>query len=481
MNLLEAGLGRVRWMMGMLAVCSLTGACAQAQWTPELKAKVDAAAEQVLTQTGVPSAEVGIVAGGKIVMTAAYGDARLDAGSDPALKAMPAMKYPIGSISKQFTAAAVLLLAQDGQLSLDGTVSRWFPELTRANEVTLREILSHTSGYEDYAPQDYTIPLWVGPADPLKLVHEWAEKPLDFEPGTEWQYSNTNFVLAALIVQKASGMPYWEFMESRVIRPLGLKDVINLDTDRLKVEPLGYMRNALGPLRPAQMEGPGWYFGDASLAMPVASLLDWDISLMDETLLKPASYKAMETEVKLKNGDGTHYGFGMEVLNVKGRRLLEHSGEVGGFVAENMVFPDDKIAIAVLTNEEASSAASTIARAIAPLVLPPSSPAAKPEDSGKAAAETQARTILSGLQAGTLDRALFTPDCNFYFSEVAIGDFKSSLGPLGSISSLTEEGEELRGGMVFREFAVKFGNGTALTLTTYTMPDGKLEQFLVGP
>jgi CubicO group peptidase (beta-lactamase class C family) len=460
-------------MTGMLAVCGFTAA--QAQWTPQLRAKVDEAAQQVLRQTGVPSAAVGIVIGGKVAMTAAYGDARLD----PLVKATPAMKYPIGSISKQFTASALLLLAQDGKLSLDDTVSRWFPELTRANEVTVRELLSHTSGYEDYAPQDYTIPLWVQPADPLKLVHLWAEKPLDFDPGTQWQYSNTNFVLAALIVQKASGEPYWDFMESRVIRPLGLQHVINLDTDRLQVEPLGYMRNALGPLRPAQMEGPGWYFGDASLAMPVESLLGWDISMMDETLLKAASYREMETPVKRKNGEATNYGLGVQVLHALGHRLIEHSGEVGGFVAENMVFPDDKIAIAVLTNEEASSAASLIARAILPMVLPPV--VAKPMDAAKLAAEAQAKAILTGLQAGKLDRSLFTADGNFYFSPVAIGDFKDSLGPLGAIESLTEASDELRGGMVFREFAVKFANGTALTLTTYTMPDGKLEQFLVGP
>ncbi len=465
----------LRGAAGLVWVCTCISA--QGQISPELRAKVDEAAADVLEKTGVPSAEVGIVQGGKVVYAKAYGDARLV----PELKASQAMRYPIGSISKQFTAAAVLLLQQDGKLTLEDPVSRWFPELTRAKDVTLRELLSHTSGYEDYAPQDYTIPLWVRPANPLDVVHEWAEKPLDFEPGTQWQYSNTNFVLAALIVEKASGMPYWQFMEGRVIEPLHLKEVINLDTDRKAVEPVGYMRNALGPLRPAQMEGPGWYFGDASLAMPVASLLEWDISIMDETLLKPASYQAMETEVKLKNGEGSHYGLGVQVLDRNGRRIIEHSGEVGGFVAENVVFPDDKVAIAVLTNEEASSAASEIAKAIAPMVLPAAPTPVKAEDTGKSAAESQAKKVLSGLQAGKIDRALFTADCNFYFSAQAIEDFKDSLSKLGPIKELKEEVEELRGGMVFRAFGVTFANGTNLELTTYTTADGKLEQFLVAP
>ena len=470
---------RTGWFAGLAAVVWLgLGGVAGAQMSPEVRAKVDAAAAEVLAKTGVPSAQVGIVVGGKIVLATAYGDARLK----PDVKATAEMKYPVGSISKQFTATAMLLLVEDGRVSLDDTVSKWFPELTRANEVTIREILSHTSGYEDYAPQDYTIPLWVAPADPLKLVHLWAEKPLDFDPGTQWQYSNTNFVLAALIVEKASGMPYWEFMKTRVLGPAGLKDVINLDTDRAQVEPLGYMRNALGPLRPAQMEGPGWYFGDASLGMPVADLLRWDISMIDETLMKRTSYASLEAEVELKNGTGTHYGLGVQVMVVGGRRMIEHSGEVGGFVAENLVFPDDKVAIAVLTNEEASSAAGEIAKAVAPLLLTPSAAVKQVEDGGKAAAEAQAREILSGLQKGKIDRGLFTDDCNFYFSNTAIGDFKNSLDPLGAVKELTQESTELRGGMVFRVFALKFpdAKGTSLTLTTYTMPDGKLEQFLIG-
>jgi D-alanyl-D-alanine carboxypeptidase len=461
-----------------LLLCSISAAAsapASAQMTPELRTRVNAAASQVLEQTGVPSASVGIVMDGKVVLTAAYGNARLA----PEVKAAPEMKYPVGSITKQFTATAILLLAQDGKLSLDDTVSKFFPELTRANEVTIRELLSHTSGYEDYAPQDYTIPLWVKPVNPLELIHKWAEKPLDFDPGTEWQYSNTNFVLAALIVQKASGMPYWEFMQTRVFGPLGLNGVINLDTDRARVEPQGYMRNALGPLRPAAMEGPGWYFGDASLAMPVGDLLRWDIGILDRKLLQPASYDRFETEVKLKSGKGSGYGLGVELSERNGHRMIEHSGEVGGFVAENAIYPDDRIAIAVLTNEEASSAASAIARAIAPLLL--AAPvAAGPVDAGKAAAEAQAKAILTGLQAGELDRSLFTDDGKFYFSAQAIGDFQSSLAPLGAIAEVSERAAELRGGMTFRAFTIRFATRT-LRLTTYTMADGKLEQFLVGP
>ena len=461
------------WVGFASAVASVTLACGSAahpQMPPELKRSVDAAAQKVLAATGVPSAQLGIVREGRIVYTAAYGRARLW----PDVAAAVTMQYPVGSISKQFTAACVLLLVEDGKTSLDDPVSRWYPELTRASDVTIRMLLSHTSGYSDYAPQDYTIPAWTKPVDPEKIIREWAGKPLDFEPGTKWQYSNTNFVLTALIVQKVSGMPFWQFLESRVLRPLALKDVLNLDTDRDRLAPQGYMRNALGPLRPATLEAPGWYFGDATLAMPVADLLTWDISIIDRALLKPASYIAMETEVKLKDGTGSQYGLAVDVRMRDGHREISHSGEVGGFVAQNTIYPDDKIAVAVLTNQEASSAASAIARAIEPLLLGDGTSGA-----ADLAATSQVRAMLSDLAKGRLDRSKLTPDCSSYFSSETIGDFASSLSPLGAITDLKQTQKALRGGMTARGYTVKYATGKTLFLSTYTMPDGKFEQFLV--
>ena len=216
---------------------------AAAQLSPAIEAKIDEAAQKIVTDTGVPSASVGIVQNGRIVYTHAFGMAKLQ-------PATATMAYPVGSISKQFTATAVLLLQQDGKLKLDDPVANFFPQLTRAKDITLRNLLTHTSGYQDYAPQDYTIPRWKQPGDPLQLVEEFAGKPLDFEPGTQWQYSNTNFVLAALIVQKVSGVPFAEFMKTRVLQPARLENVLNLNTQQKDLRVTGYMRNALAPLRP---------------------------------------------------------------------------------------------------------------------------------------------------------------------------------------------------------------------------------------
>jgi D-alanyl-D-alanine carboxypeptidase len=460
------------------ALIALAAARAPAQGVntlpADLAARVRDAVTDVIAKTNVPSAEVGIVRNGRIVYVAAFGHARLS----PPLVASPNMHYAIGSISKQFTTAAVMLLVQEGKLTLDDPVSKYFPELTRASEVTIRNLLSHTSGYEDYAPQDYTIPAWTKPTTAEAIVHEWATKPLDFDPGTQYQYSNTNFNIVGLIVEKASGQPFWRFLSSRVLVPLGLTHTIDLDTQRDQLEPTGYFRHALGPLRPALMEAPGWYFADGEMAMPVGDLLIWDISLMNETLLAPGSYAAMEAPMRLKNGREIGYGLGLSVGVLSGHRMVSHGGEVGGFVASNTVLPDDKIAVAVLTNQEASPAAGAIGRALAGLMLG-AGPDTASADAGKA--EALVHRVLAGLQKGTIDRTLFTPNANFYFDATAIKDYASSLAPLGAITAVRQTGKSLRGGMTFRGFAVEFSGGAKVAISTYMTDDGKYEQFLVEP
>jgi len=409
---------------------------------------------------------------GEIVYTHAYGKARLD----PPLPASPGMRYSIGSISKQFTAAAVLLLEQQGRLSVDDPVSKYIPGLTRGDEVTIRMLLSHTSGYQDYWPEDYLMPPMRKPTTAQHILDTWAKKPLDFEPGTKWQYSNTNYVIAGLIVEKVSGEPLMKFLQEHIFAPLKMQSVYDTDLARLgDTDAEGYIRYALGPLRPAPKEGAGWMFAAGELAMPAYDLALWDISMMDRSLLAPGSYQQMFTSVKLKDGTDTGYGLGVFTTPRMGHAALEHTGEVSGFVAENIVFPDDKAAIVVLTNQDASSAASAIARQLTPLVLGIEAKSAQ-------GAEAQTLRIFKGLQQGQIDRTLFTENCNAYFSQQALEDFASSLKPLGDPVSFRQVAEEMRGGMTFRVFAVEFARTPQrLRVTTYTMPDGKLEQYLVIP
>ena len=462
--------GRIRRGFVFICIC-LNAAILYAQnATPisaALQEKVDAVVGQALTSTGIPSASIAIVQNGAITYLHAYGEGRID----PLTPATPSMRYSIGSISKQFTATAVLLLAEQGKLSLDDPVSRFVPNLTRGSEVTIRELLSHTSGYQDYWPQDYVPPFMLQPVTADKILDLWARKPLDFDPGTEWQYSNTNFVIAGLIVEKASGEPLLQFLSEHIFVPLGMKSVMNIDQNRLtETDATGYLRYALGPPRLAPKEGKGWLFAAGELAMPAEDLARWDISMIDQTVLKPVSYAQMETEVQLKNGLGTHYGLGVHVGQQFGQRQIDHGGEVSGFTAHNMVFPDARMAVVVLVNEDSVGASGDIARDIAGLLF-------RESDAGKQ--ENQSREIFAALQHGKINRALFTDNCNSYFTEQALKDFASSLGPLGSPLEFTQTYKQDRGGMTFRLFDVRFAQKT-VEVWERVMPDGKIEQYQVG-
>jgi D-alanyl-D-alanine carboxypeptidase len=436
-----------------------------------MAAQVDTAAAKVLSSTGVPSASIAVVQDGKVAYVKAYGKARLE----PPIAADPSMQYSIGSVSKQFTAAIILFLAQDGKLTLDDPVAKYLPDLTRANEVTLRQVLSMTSGYQDYWPEDYLMTSMMKSTTPQHILDVWAKKPLDFDPGTQWQYSNTNYVIAGRIAEIVGGKPLMDQLQERIFRPLKMTGVFNSDASQLPAnDPTGYYQHALGPLRPVPLAGTGWVFAAGELAMPASDLAKWNISLMNRSLLAPASYDAMFTEIKLKDGRGTGYGLGVELGERNGHRYVSHSGEVSGFVSQNTVFPAEKAAVTVLTNQDASTAAAALAQQIQSIVL-----GSGGEDAATRSAEARALAIFTGLQDGKIDRSQLTALCGDYFTQEALDDFATSLKPLGLPIHFAQAGPaRQRGGMTFRRFKADFP-GRSLTVTVFEEPDGKLEQYLV--
>jgi D-alanyl-D-alanine carboxypeptidase len=434
---------------------------------PEISKKIDDATTKMLSESGVPSASIAVVKDGKWAYTKAYGLADI-ASHRPATTSMI---YSIGSISKQFTAASILLLVEEGKLSLDDPVGRWLPDLTRANEVTIRQVLSMTSGYQDFWPQDYVMPSMMKPASPEEILKGWAQKPLDFESGTKWQYSNTNYVAAGVIVERLSGLSVIDFLRRRVFDLLGMKTVFDCDSSALPPEaPTRYHRYGLGPARPAPKEGKGWLFAAGELAMTASDLAKWDISMIEQAILQPQSYREMERPELLKNGASGQYGLGVGVSLVNGRRVLAHGGEVSGFTAQNTVYPDDRAAVIVLTNMDANRASVNLANKIGEIILAPP---------GNRDLLAKAKAILVGLQNAKIDRSLFTDNANAYFDQQCLHDLASSLAPLGVPTDFELVSEGLRGGMTACRYRAKFQKKT-LEIGTYTMPDGKLEQYIVS-
>jgi len=238
----------VRLTLLLLAIVKLSFDL-RAQLPPDTVNRIDSVVAKTMNETAVPSVSLAVIKDGRIAYVHAYGNARLE----PLAPARADMRYCIGSVSKQFLAMAILLLVQDGKLKLDDPVAKYLPNLTRAKDITIRQLLSHTSGYQDYYPLDYVAPFMTVPVAPDQILERFARIPLDFEPGTQWQYSNTNFVAAGRILEKVTGEPLMTFLEKRIFQPLGIKSAIDLDEHPLEdSDAKGYTRFGRGPIRPIQ-------------------------------------------------------------------------------------------------------------------------------------------------------------------------------------------------------------------------------------
>jgi CubicO group peptidase (beta-lactamase class C family) len=425
----------------------------------ELERKLSDKIADTLKKSGAPSASIAVVQDGKLAFVKAFG-------------ATAEARYAVGSISKQFTAAAILLLQEQYKLSLDDKVAKYFPALTRANDITIRQLLSHTSGYEDYAPQDYIIPAWTHPMSPREILELWAKKPLNFDPGTKWQYSNTNYVIAAEIVDERVAQKLVPFLKDRIFTPLKMESSDDCSVS-FPNDMEGYTRYAGGPPRRVAREANGWYYGAGELCMTAYDVGLWDVAFLHHEILLGRSWDEFTGEVRLNNGDKTDYALGLRLGEFNRIPTISHSGEVSGFLASNTIYPTRNAAIVVLTNEDGIDLVGPLTAQIATILfLPPELPAASERDTA------QVKSILEALAKGSINRALFTANANSYFSAQALGDIRQSLAPLGKLQSVTRTSESQRGGMTHRGYHAAFAKKT-VSLNIYVMPDGKYEQFLI--
>jgi CubicO group peptidase (beta-lactamase class C family) len=318
------------------------------------------------------------------------------------------------------------------------------------------------------------------PTTPQHIVDKWAKKPLDFDPGTRWQYSNTGYVVAGMIAEKVSGQPLLTYLHKKIFDPLGMTSVMDQDDTNTPAFPAGYKRNALGPVRVARQPGRGWLYAAGELSMNAADLAKWDIARMNRALIPASDW--IEQEAPVNRADGRTNGYGLGVFNhyARERHVIDHGGEAVGFLTQNTIYPDTKDAIIVFTNADFSGATGTLTQGIEKIVLNSPEPALSNEGDRLA----DVRTIYDMLVGGTVDRSKFTQNLNYYFDATVIGDFRSSLGPLGAPTSIEASGPpRLRGGFVNRNFKIHYSGHSDLTLVTYAEPgaDGRWEQFLVMP
>ncbi len=473
-----------------IALCFPLGALAQL--APATEQAIDALVAQQLAASGEPSVSIAVAVDGKLAYAKAFGHATLS----PKLAATPAMRYKIGSVSKQFVAAAVLLLVEDGKLKLDDKVATFFPQLTRAREITVQQLLAHTAGYPDYYALDYATTEMRKPISADALMNKYGKKALGFAPGSRWDYSNTDYVIAGRIVEKISGQPLDQFIARRIFAKAGMASAI--DTNRVawdSADALGYTRVATGPLRVAIPEGPGWTYAAGQLAMTASDLVRWDIALMHNTVLSAASRDVLTKETVVPGAPATHYALGIGVdLADDGGARWSHMGGVSGFIANNVVYPKQGLAIAVLTNTLDFRLGSGLQGALEQMLLPPApaaaeepaaadAPAAAPPAPPVLSKEAQrdralAKALFTQLQAGKPDRKHMTADLAAYVSGQVLADLQASLASKGELNSIDQLQEEAKAGMVMRMYRVQASGGVVNLITMFTK-DGKLAQYSV--
>lgn len=378
-----------------LLTLTLLGASAPHPITANTAATIDALARRTLANQDVPGMSIAIAERGAIVYAKGFGLRDVD----DALPADANTAYPIGSNTKQFVAAAILLLQHDGKLDIRDRLSKYVPTAPHAGEITIEELLAQTSGLPDYTQTPAYEKSFRNPTDPAGILRTIAKMPLDFPPGSNWEYSNTNYVALSMVIAKASGTPYRTFLAKRVLQPVGLKarfyshNSVRADTAR------GYTEFALGTPTHAPYEDTSWFPGTGDLAMSAVDLARWDIALASGTVIPAQAFSAMSTSKRLPDGKPTFYGFGLGAGHTfLGHAMVGHLGRVSGFISLDMLFPQDGLALIILGNGD-NFAPAPLAHQIAALLY------GKPVPYRAQPALTQTRAEVSNARAW-LARAL---------------------------------------------------------------------------
>ena len=431
---------------------------------------------------------------GKIVLAGGYGRARID---DPRSVTSETM-FAVGSVTKQFTAACVLLLAEDGKLAVTDKVARYYPDLTRAADITILDLLNHVSGYPDYYPLDFVDRRMAKPMAVDDVIRAYAKGALDFEPGSRYSYSNTGFLILGRIVERVSGESFGSFLSRRILKPLGMGHTLYEPDAKGPAFAVGHTTFALSPPLPAAPEGKGWIAMAGALYSTASDLVRWDLALIGREVLRPESFKLMTTRRRLSDGTLSGYACGLGVGERNGVTVLNHNGAVSGFYAYNLVVPSTASALAVLINFEAGGQAGKINRLIVPSFFPPTPPAKPapavaqapapkpvgPEKSGvptiagPAAAEAAKAQFLA-LQSGAIDRTELGEEFNWFLTAEKIKGASARLKPYGAPTAVTVSSTGERGGMEVSTAELKFASGTLQTLM-YRTPDGRVQQFFVS-
>lgn len=463
-----------RITLTLFAVCAIAFAEAAAPPSPALPGRFDVSAidaflEAASRQPGRVGLSVAILKDGQMALVKAYGKSSLSDDKP----ATPDTLFAIGSVTKQFTCAAVLLLAEQGKLSVHDPVEKYYPALTRGKDITLLELMNHTSGYPDYYPLDFVDRRMQRRIAPDELLRIYAGGKLDFEPGTRWSYSNTGYILLGRIVEKVAGESFGSFVTRQIFEPLGMSHTLYEPAPGDGRLARGYTTFALSSPEAAEPEAGGWIGAAGGIYSTASDLMKWNVALMGGKVLKPESYRLMTTPRRLSTGRVADYGCGLSIKAQNGRTVVSHTGAVSGYNASSAFIASLRASVVLLGN--ADGALGALPGQLLALLLKDT--AAIPTIAGPPAVE-MAKELFTQLQKGKVNRSLFGDDFNEYLTDQRVQGASRRLKRFGAPSALELVNANERGGMEVTVTKLTFKTGNLRALM-YRMPSGKVEQFFV--
>jgi CubicO group peptidase (beta-lactamase class C family) len=412
--------------------------------------RVDDYIESAMAEQHIPGLAMGVYEDGQVIKAQGYGLANVELN----VAVRPETVFQSGSIGKQFTATAVMMLVEEGKITLDDSVTKYFPDAPASWQgIKVRNLLSHTSGLLEYESDENT-----RPGGPINLRADYSEDqlvkivesfPLDFPPGDKWDYRNTNYLLLGIMIHKVTGKFYGDFLQERIFRPLGMVNTrVISEADIVPNRAAGYQW-VDGALKNQDWVSPTFNStADGTLYFNVLDLAKWDGVLYSERLLKKSSLDQMWTVARLNDDrpNGQNYGFGWQIDDINGHRVIEHSGSWQGFTAFIARYVDDKLTVVVLTNlDSGHSSPARIAHEVAGLY---NSKLAPPQPIADKEPEVTAffRAVMQKVANGKADPLDFAPEVRSRWFPDGVKEWElhtKHLGPLRSVELLErkEDGE----------------------------------------
>jgi len=439
---------------------------------------IDRYVETQMRYLHIPAVSLAVVRDGRIVKVKGYGLANIEANT----AATPGTVYEIGSMTKQFTAAAVMMLVEEGKINLDDKITKYFPEAPPGwNRITVRHLLNHTSGIQNHVAVPGYLDMFktsvTGKSFPSRaeLLTEFYKLPSEFEPGETWAYDNTGYYLLGIVVEKASGKDFWQFLDERIFRPLEMRATRNTDTRQIvPARASGYeWAGDKFENRPVLLPFIG--FSAGSILSTVEDMAKWDAALYDEKLLKKSSLKEMWTAAKTRDGGlaSFNYGFGWFVDSYHGHRFVQHSGGTPGFSSVIYRFLDDKLTVIILSNHS-DRFLDQLAWSIAGIYVP-----ALKRPEGKIDPDPQTslklKEVLANLIDGKHDPGLFTPPMRVFLTTSTGKGFWQWAAYHGALTSFAFSDREDAGESYLLRYKVSLG-GNPYWFSFRVMKDGKIAQ-----